>query len=147
MDSLSTNDILNKLLILHARSLPMYLSYALPWQVRQHPKFLETLENVVFLQKQMVDRFASLILENGGVVNNGEFPMWFTGLHDLSVEYLLGQVIDRQKKEIAFIEKCSQLLLRAPYAQAVAHEALGEAKGNLQSLEEVAAAERAGLPS
>ena len=137
MQDLSTNDILNRLLIIHARSLPMYLSYAAPWQVRRHPRFMETLENVVFLQKQMVDRLATLVLENGGLVENGEFPMWFTGLHDLSVEYLLSQVILRQKKEIAYIEKCVQLLNRAPYAQAIAQEALGEAKGNLQALEEV----------
>jgi hypothetical protein len=139
--NLSTNDILNKLHVIHTRSLPMYLSYAPPWQVRNHPRFRETLENIVHLQQDMADRLATLILENGGQVDYGEFPMHFTGLHDLSVEYLLKQCIEREKKGIAIIEKCVSLLALAPYAQAVAQEALGEAKGHLEALEAAAQAD------
>ena len=133
--NLSTIDVLNKLLILHTRSLPMYLSYAQPWQVRNHPRFMETLENIVHLQQDMADRLATLVVENHGQTEFGEFPMHFTGLHDLSVEYVLGQCIERQKKEIAIIEKCVSLLALAPYAQAVAQEALGEAKGHLETMQ------------
>ena len=135
--NLSTNDVLNKLLVIHTRSLPMYLSYALPWQVKNHPRFKEALENIVHLQQDMADRLATLVLDNGGNLDFGEFPMHFTGLHDLSVEYVLGQCIERQRKEVAIIEKCVSLLAMAPYAQAVAQEALGEAKGHLESLQAV----------
>jgi hypothetical protein len=141
--TLSTNDVLNKLLVLHTRSLPMYLGYAQPWQVRNHPRFQEALENIIHLQQDMADRLATLVMENGTQLDFGEFPMHFTGLHDLSVEYVLGQCIERQKKEIAIIEKCVSLLAMAPYAQAVAQEALGEAKGHLESLEAAAEAEKA----
>src|SRR5689334_12595945 len=87
--TLSTNDVLNKLLVLHTRSLPVYLSYAQPWQVRNHPRVMEALENIVHLQQDMADRVATLLMENNAQLDFGEFPMHFTGLHDLSVEYVL----------------------------------------------------------
>ena len=34
MTAVDTCDVLNRLLILHSRSLPMYLSYAAPWQLK-----------------------------------------------------------------------------------------------------------------
>jgi hypothetical protein len=102
---------------------------------------METLQNIVHLQQDMSDRLATLILENGGQIDYGEFPMHFTGLHDLSVEYVLKQCIERENKEITMIEKCVTLLAMAPYAQAVAQEALGEAKGHLEALEATAQAD------
>jgi hypothetical protein len=65
--------------------------------------------------------------------------MSFTSLHDLSADYLLKLTIERQKKVISAIEKLADMLSSAPYAQAAAREALGEAKGHLENLEEAAA--------
>jgi hypothetical protein len=70
--------------------------------------------------------------------------MNFTGYNDLSVKFLLEKIIERQEKSIAMIEKIADLLATAPYAQAAAREALGEAKGHLENLQE-AAAEPAGV--
>lgn len=139
MTSTDTNDILNRILVLHARSLPVYLSYARPDQLWKHPKVADVLDRIVADHQRMVDRLGTLILENHGVVNHGEFPMSFTALHDLSVEYLLNMLIDRQKRFVAVIEKLADQLTLAPYAQAAAREAVGEAKGHLENLEELAA--------
>jgi len=138
MSSPSTNDILNRLLILHSRSLPMYLSYAQPFEVEQHPRFKVVLDSIVASQRAMTDRLATFILENHGTINSGEFPMTFTGYHDLTVDYLRKLVVERQRKEIAQIEKCVELLKLSPFAQALAQECLGEAKAHLRSLEELA---------
>jgi hypothetical protein len=139
MSSPETCDILNRILVLHARSLPVYLSYAKPDQLWKQPKAAAVLSRVAEDHQRTVDRLATLILENHGTVDHGEFPMSFTGLHDLSVEYLFRQLIDRQKRFIAVIDKLAAQLTLAPFAQAAAREAVGEAKGHLENLEELAA--------
>ena len=136
MSESSTYDILNRLVVLHSRSLAAYLNYARPWAIQAHPKTLTVLDQMVADQQNTVDRLAALILESGPV-DPGEFPIAFTGYHDLSVEWLVNKLIERQKKTIALIDQLTGELNLAPYAQAVAKEALGQAKGHLENLQEV----------
>jgi rubrerythrin len=136
MNSYSTNDLLNRLLILHERSLPMYLSYSGAEELDKHPKIAAVFQQIVEDHKRTADKLATLILENGGEVDRGKFPMDFTGYNDLSATFLLKKTIERQEKMIAMIEKIADLLSHAPYAQAAAKEALGEAKGHLENLQE-----------
>ena len=135
----STTDILNRLLVLHMRSLPMYLSYAPPHQLYQHPRAKAVLDQIVEDQRRTIDRLGSLILDSGGTVDYGEFPMSFTSLHDLSLAYLLKQLIERQERSISACDKLADALSMAPYAQAAAREAVGEAKGHLENLQELQA--------
>jgi hypothetical protein len=65
--------------------------------------------------------------------------MSFTSLHDLSLAYLLKLVIDRQEKTIAASENLADMLALAPYAQAAAREAVGQAKGHLENLRDLQA--------
>jgi hypothetical protein len=139
MNSVDTNDVLRRLLILHQRSLPVYLSYAAPWQIKSHPRAGAALDQIVADQLRTVDRLGTMLLDNNGTIDNGEFPMSFTSLHDLSTDYLISLCIERQKKLIVAIEKLAGLLDMAPFAQAAAREALGEAKGHLENLEELPA--------
>jgi len=139
MPAVDTNDVLNRLLILHHRSLPMYLSYAAPWQLQAQPRTAAVLEQTVADQKRTVDRLVAMLLENNGQLDHGEFPMSFTGLHDLSADYLIALCIDRQKKLINVIERYASELNLAPFAQAATREALGEAKGHLENLQELQA--------
>ena len=142
----STIEVLNRLLVLHERSLPMYLSYAPPNRLDHHPHAKAVLEQIVEDQKRTIDRLATMVLDSGGNVDFGEFPMAFTGLHDLSLDYLLKLMGERQKKFVAACENLANLLGSAPYAQAAAREALGEAKGHLQNLLELTAEEAGAHP-
>jgi hypothetical protein len=135
----STTDILNRLLVLHMRSLPMYLGFAPPYQLYQNPKAKAVLNQIVDDQKRTIDRLGKLILDNNGTVDYGEFPMSFTSLHDLSLPYLLKLLIERQQRSIAACEKLADALSMAPYAQAAAREIVGEAKGHLENLQELQA--------
>lgn len=135
----STTDVLNRLLVLHLRSLPMYLSYAPPYQLARNEHAKSVLDQIVDDQKRTIDRLGTLILDNGGIVDNGEFPMAFTSLHDLSLAYLLKLMIVRQQKFILVSERLADGLSLAPYAQAAAREAVGEAKGHLENLQELQA--------
>jgi hypothetical protein len=135
----STIDILNRLLVLHMRSLPMYLSYAPPYQLYNHPKAKGVLDQIVEDQRGTIDRLATIILDSGGTVDYGEFPMSFTSLHDLSLNYLVKLLIERQEKFIAACERLADALNMAPYAQAATREAVGEAKGHFDNLRELQA--------
>ena len=135
----STTEILNRLLVLHVRSLPMYLGYAPPYQLDQHEKAKAVLDQIVEDHKRTVDRLGTLILDGGGTIDYGEFPMSFTSLHDLSLSYLLKLLIERQQKLITACDKLAEALGMAPYAQAAAREAVGEAKGHLENLQELQA--------
>jgi hypothetical protein len=70
--------------------------------------------------------------------DNGEFPIEYTDSHDLSIDYLVQQAIDSQKQDIADLTRCVEALRLAPSAQSLASETLGMAKGNLETLEELA---------
>jgi hypothetical protein len=137
MPAADTTDDLNRLLVIHHRSLPMYLGYAKPYAVRGDERAEEVLANIVEQQKEMVDRIGALIVERGGVVQHGEFPMYFTGLHDLSLDYLVRRMIADQKRDVAAIEQCVRQLEGDPLGKALAEEALGAAKGHLDSLTEL----------
>jgi len=134
----STNEVLNRLLVLHERSLPMYLSYAQPHELGRNPRAKAVLDQIVADQRRTIDRLAAIILESG-TVEHGEFPMSFTSLHDLSLPYLLKLAIERQEKTIVACERLADALNAAPYAQATAREAVGEAKGHLENLRELQA--------
>jgi hypothetical protein len=138
MPTPSTIDILNRLYVLHHRSLAVYLHYAQPYRLSQDARAKTVLAQIAEDHSRTADKLASLVLEANGQVDPGEFPMSFTGLHDLSVEYLVKQLIERQKKHIAACEKLADALALAPYAQAAAREAVGEAKGHLDNLQELA---------
>jgi len=134
MSSQSTIDVLNRLYVLHHRSLAVYLHYAQPHRLASEPRASAVLAQMADDHARTADKLASLVLEANGLVDPGEFPMSFTGLHDLSVEYLVKQLIERQRKHIGACEKLADLLAMAPFAQAAAREAVGEAKGHLDNL-------------
>jgi len=147
MSSSDTINVLNRLVVIHHRSLPVYLSYASPTWRRGDERARETLAVIADDARDMVDRLGEMIMDEGGTVEYGAFPMRFTALHDLSFDYLLDRLIDYQQRTITVIESCVAELLHAPLARALAEEALGAAKGHLESLEELRESESAAAPA
>ena len=139
MNSVETNEVLNILTVLHSRSLATYLMYAKPWY-NGNDDAQETLELIAEQHRNTADRLATLILENGGDVASGEYPMQFTSLHDLGIDYLLKLIIRHQSELVGQIEHCVEQLSTAPMAKEIAEEILGEAKGHLEALEDLATA-------
>ena len=129
--------VLNRLLALHHRSLPQYLCSATPWTTASDSQAIQVLREIAEDQRWIADQIGAMILSEAGRPNMGEYPMSFTGLHDLSLQHLVGEVTVRQRKEIESIQECVDQLSHAPAARAVAENALGAAKGQLQNLEEL----------
>lgn len=128
-------DVLNRLLAIHNRSLPMYLNSAPPWISRSDEKAREVLNNVVADHRQSVENLGRAIIAAGKPVNMGEYPMLFTDIHDLSMAHVLRELIRSQKQDIQTIVDCVQELEEDPPNRNFAEECLGAAKGHLEALE------------
>ena len=138
MNSPNTIEVLNRLVVIHHRSLGMYLGYAPPTWHRDDQQAKEELGRIVADQKDLIDRIGEMVVGNHGAVFYGSYPMEFTGYHDLSFEFLLEKLLDHQRDDIAAIETCVSLLEGSPApARSIAQEALGMAKGHLESFEEL----------
>lgn len=144
MKSTQTIRALNRLVAIHNRSLAMYLASARPFTREGDEEAMAVLRHMATDQRKTVERLGALILELGGRVAKGEFPMEFTSLHDLDLDYLLRRVVASHKVDIEAIKECVDELRLAPLARALAEESLGAAKGQLDSLEELIADRKAG---
>lgn len=137
MSAANTIDVLNRLLAIHQGSFPKYLTYARPFMRSSDEPSLDVLHEIVAGQHSISKRISVAVDEAGGLIGSGEFPMEFTGQHDLTMEFLLRRAVEYQRGDIAAIEACVAELSLVPAAQSLAEEALGMARGHLESLEEL----------
>jgi hypothetical protein len=138
MSSPETIEVLNRVLAILERSFTQYMRYAKPYIPPGRESFAQSLEEITAGQSALAERVSHTISEAGGMPDNGEFPIEYTDSHDLSIDYLVQQAIDSQKQDIADLTRCVEALRLAPSAQSLASETLGMAKGNLETLEELA---------
>ena len=137
MNQVDTNAVLNRLAVVHNRSLAAYLTYAAPWSSGNDIEAMKKLRDIAEQHRETVDRLGEMIMDNGGHVQTGAFPMHFAAWHDLSLSFLLDKLIDSQQAIISTVDECAQQLNLAPMHQAVAQEVLGAAKAHLDILNEV----------
>ena len=135
---------LNRLLATIYRSLPMYLTEADPWVRHNDQHAREVLATIVANQRRDCQRVAELVLERYGRLDLGEFPMEFTDLHFLSIDYLIGELVRHQKMDIATIEQCIDRLQHDPAGRTLAQEVLGSQRAHLEILDELAGQSTAG---
>ena len=131
--------VLNWLMAVLCRSLPQYLTDARPYTVPGNDDAVETLAQIAADQTTMSERVSDLILESERRVDLGGFPIQFSSLHDLGLDYLVEKAIECQRRDIRTIEACIDDLRFVPAARSLAEETLGMAKGHLESLEEISA--------
>jgi hypothetical protein len=137
MSQPAINQLLNRLLAVVGRSFPQYLQYSRPYIPPGRSNLKETIDSIVDNQNGMVERISQLLYDAERPPRYGEFPMEYTDMHDLDIDYLIGAAITYQQQDIASIHAIAEQLQLAPAAQALAEEALGMAKGHLDSLEEM----------
>ena len=137
MMSPDSNTVLNRMLVIIYRSLPMYLADAVPWMHPGDEKAKHVLNHIVADYRLYAGRITELLLSRRQRFSFGEYPMAFTDTHDLSLDYLISELIDYQKQDVAAIEKCVAELKTDPAGRALAEELLGNSRGHLESLEEL----------
>jgi hypothetical protein len=139
MSQRDTHQVMNRLLTVIHRSLPMYLTNASPWTHRGDEPALGALQRIVEDQKQLGHRIGQYILEHHDTIEMGEYPIEFLDVHDLSLDYLLTRLVDCQKADVTALEQCAAALQHDRHAAALAEEALGAARGYLETFSELAA--------
>jgi hypothetical protein len=115
----------------------MYLADAAPWTHPGDERATKVLNRIVADYQMYAGRISELLLDRRELNSFGEYPMVFTDTHDLSLDYLVSELIYYQKQDIAAIRQCVDDLRTDLTARALAEEVLGNARGHLQSLEEV----------
>jgi hypothetical protein len=135
-DALSI-DVLNRLLAIEYRSLPMYLAEAALWRDPAAEQASAALANIVLDQRNMAARIAEMILDRRGRLDMGEYPMDFTDTHCLSLDFLLKELIHYQRQDVAAIEECVTDVVDDAEARALAEEVLGSQRRHLEVLEEL----------
>ena len=128
---------LNRLLAIHCRSFVQYLRWSRPYVPPEHEEELDALQAIAADQDAMAERVSRLIVDNGALPRSGEFPMEFTDLHDLDIDFLIAAAVRYQEHDVAAIQQIVEGLAAAPAARALAEEALGMSKGHLDSLREL----------
>jgi hypothetical protein len=137
MLQLSIIAALNRLLALVGRSFPQYLQYSRPYIPPGRDNVVETMGSIVADQNVLADRVRQMLVDAEAPIRSGEFPMEFTDMHDLRIDYLVSMAIAYQEQDIAALGQLVNELQNAPAAKALAEEALGMAKGHLESLREL----------
>ncbi len=129
--------LLNRLLGIVSRSFLQYLNFSRPYISPGHREVMEVLAAMVTDQDRMADRISQMVTDDRELPRRGEFPMGFTDMHDLEIDFLVRVAMDYQQQDVVSIGQLAQQLQRLPAAKALAEETLGMAKGHLQTLEEL----------
>lgn len=137
MSQPSLYHLLNQLLGVVGKSFPQYIRYSRPYLPPGSEAISETIEAIVHDQDVLAERIGQLLIDAEAPLRSGEFPMEYTDTHDLSIDYQLKAAIGYQEQDIDSIRGLIEQLQSYPEAKALAEEALGMAKGHLESLQEV----------
>jgi hypothetical protein len=96
-----------------------------------------TLRSIVAGQRDLAQRLATAIMDRGGTVEPGDFPMEFTDLNFLSLDYLLKELARYGKQQVASIERIANRIVDRE-ARELALEVLGAEKAHVEMLQELA---------
>jgi len=134
---LPTTDVLNQLLHLLLRGLPAYVVEVNPWmQPGRHP-LRKALANLADDRRQFANRTNQAILDRGAYPDPGPFPLEYTGLNDVSIEYLTNELIDSLHVDIEILQEIAAQLAAIPELHALAEEILGNTIAHAEILEKV----------
>ncbi len=139
MDADKSINILNRLLTVELRSLPQYLVSTAFWADHDDEKAVQTVVRIAEDQRTMANRISQLIEKREGAVVVGEFPMEYTDLHFLALDYLIKRLIAAQRRDIGVIRRSIEQLEDDEEARELAEEILGCEQAHLEALEELVA--------
>lgn len=129
---------LTRLLQMHATSLPTYLANAHPWIGIGQRQSEDCLNQISRDHQYMAGKILQRILDLGGSPGQTSgFPMEFTDLHDLSLDYILKEVLRHQQALESITNECVTKLASQPESQSIAYEAAGMARGHRELLQEL----------
>ncbi len=129
--------LVNRLIAMHRASLPVYLCDAVPFVRADEQSSMDVVEMIAADQVLTAGRLADALMSDNRAIASTGFPAYFSGFHDLAFEYLLREMVRLQTNDVAEISNIVAKLSTDPAARPLAEEALGAAKGHLESMGEL----------
>lgn len=136
MTSTNAQAALLRLLAICRGSFVQYLRHARPHGMDQADHAQSTLADVAADQDVLTERIVSRLEVMGVVPQRVDFPMLYTGLHDLSLVYLLERAMEFQEQDIAALQQLSESLARHQSIRSLVDEATGMAMAHLEALQD-----------
>ena len=130
--------VLNRLLRILSRSLPMYLREAKPWTTEQEQPIQAALADSPPINRPWPIASPGRSSRRGGQPEPGPFPTAFASVNDVDLAFVLQRVIDLGHRDLAALERCVADLGDVPELRALAEEILGNAQGHLDILQDLA---------
>jgi len=137
----STLRLLDRLFAIHHRSFAVYLADAGPVNdgTRADEAAAKALRDLIASNRQYAGRIAEAILDRHGDVERESYPMEFTDKNFLSLEYLVRELAEYQRRDVTELDRIVAAFGDDdPDAKELAQEALGAAKAHLEALEAAA---------
>lgn len=134
--TLDPTSLLNRIAAWLGATLACYLTDAVPWVPSESSSTWDLIRGIAASQRQMRDRIAAEIQDRDCSVERSVFPMSFTGLHDLSLNYLAHRVLKDQQELEQRIRGLLPIVQRDPRALALVEETLGETLAQIDALSE-----------
>jgi len=137
----STLRLLNRLFVLHQRSFAVYVADAGPVNdgTSADENIARVLRDLIVSNREYSGRIYEAILDRHGEIDLGSYPMEFTDKNFLSLEYLVRELAEYQRRDVAEIERIMGAMDDDDSeAKELMQEALGAAKAHLEALEAAA---------
>jgi hypothetical protein len=124
-------DVLNRLFAIQRFSLVNYLREARAWTHPGNESLLDAIRASVNEHDHFASRLAEEIAERDGCVESGSYPIEFTSLNDLALDYLLKGLVEHQQRDIHAMEQCAAELVDDTRACSLAGKALESERARL----------------
>jgi bacterioferritin (cytochrome b1) len=134
---LPVTDVLNQLLHLLLCGLPAYVVEINPWIQPGQESIRKALANLADDRRLYANRTIQAIMDRDGHPDSGSFPLEYTGLNDVSIEYLINELTDSLHLDMEILEALSAQLADISDLHALVEEVLGNTKGHAEILEQM----------
>lgn len=91
-------NVLQRVAALHHRSLPVYLTYAPPWVPPNHEDRRQVIDEIAADHHELVERIVRILEAEGRPFSLGDFPMAYTDLNDLSLDFILTELVRYEER-------------------------------------------------
>lgn len=129
-------ELLNRIAALHHRSLPTYLTYARPWVRSGCESKAEIIDDIAADHHDLVQRILRVLEADDRPVMLGDFPMDYTDLNDLSLDFILQELTHYERRLLKTLEEIASWMDREESSYLLASMAIGLAMGHLDNLAE-----------
>ena len=129
-------EMLNRVAALHHRSLPTYLTYARPWVRSGSEAKADIIEDIAADHHDLVQRILRTLEADDRPLALGDFPMAYTDLNDLSLDFILQELTRYERRLLRTLEEIATWVDRDQPSYLLVNMAIGMAVGHLENLAE-----------